>query len=181
MKTYYETSRLTLTLTNDELAYEILDYLRRNKSFLSPYEKVDEEEYFPGGNMNALVMRDVQRFKDKQAVTFWIRKRGEERIIGSVGLSDIIMVDEMSMASLNYRLDREEVRQGYMEEACRKCMSIAFDELLLHRLNVIISTKNEPSKNLACKLGFLTEGIARQFIKINECWEDHILMSKINE
>ena len=68
-------------MTNDELAYEILDYLRRNKSFLSPYEKVDEEEYFPGGNMNALVMRDVQRFKDKQAVTFWIRKRGEERII----------------------------------------------------------------------------------------------------
>lgn len=181
MKKYYETDRLTLTLTNDKLMDFVYDYIRRNKCFLSPYEKVDEEEYFPKGDTRALVIRDIKRFENKETLNLWIRKKGDEEVIGSVGLSDINLLEELKMANLNYRLDYREVRKGYMEEACRKCMDIAFDELGLHRLNVIIMKTNEPSLKLAHKLGFSIEGIAKQFIKINGCWEDHVLMALLRD
>lgn len=180
MQKYYETQNLTLTLTNDTLLVPIREYLIRNKAFLEPYETVDLNEYFPSQNPKMLVAVDKKKFDDITGLNLWIKKRGKEDIIGSVSLSSI-MLNEFSSAYFSYRLDCKEIRKGYMEEACRKCIDIAFNEIGIHRLVAMIMLSNTPSLRLAHKLGFFAEGIANGYAKINSIWEDHVQMALINE
>ncbi len=41
--------------------------------------------------------------------------------------------------------------------------------------------RNTPSLSLVKKLGFHEEGLAKQYLKINGQWEDHLHMTLLNE
>lgn len=40
---------------------------------------------------------------------------------------------------------------------------------------------NKPSLDLARRLGFEYEGLAKKYLKINNKWEDHIHMTILND
>ena len=52
-----------------------------------------------------------------------------------------------------------------------------FDELRLHRLEAACLPHNEPSKAVLGKAGFHEEGLARQYLRINGQWADHLLFA----
>ena len=56
--------------------------------------------------------------------------------------------------TVGYKLDEEELKQGYMTEALRAAIVIIFKELKLHRIEANIMPHNRPSMNLVKKLGF---------------------------
>lgn len=176
---YYETDRLTLTLTNEELVVPISEYIRRNRDFLKPYETVNEIDYSKE-NLIKMISKDNLNYLSLTGLNLWIQKKGSRNIIGSVNLSGICISDDFSTALLGARLDKDEVRNGYAYEACEKCIDIAFTEFGIHRLVAMIMISNTPSIKAAQKLGFITEGIARDYAKINGKWEDHIQMILIN-
>ncbi|WP_278244288.1 GNAT family N-acetyltransferase [Caldisalinibacter kiritimatiensis] len=82
---------------------------------------------------------------------------------------------------LGYKLDKDEVNKGYMTEALKMGIDIAFNELKLHRIEANIMPKNEASLRIVKKLGFYEEGVAKKYLKINGKWEDHIHMVLLNE
>ena len=55
-----------------------------------------------------------------------------------------------------------------------------FKELKLHRIEANIMPHNKPSLELAKRLGFEYEGLAKKYLKINGKWEDHVHMTIIN-
>jgi ribosomal-protein-alanine N-acetyltransferase len=51
----------------------------------------------------------------------------------------------------------------------------------LHRIEANIMPRNQRSLRVVEKLGFVDEGLSRDYLKINEKWEDHIHMVLLNK
>lgn len=175
------TSRLRL-FTVDDLAPTplILDYFKRNKSFLSSWEIVREDSFYTLQAQQDILINDMNYAATGQLVKLWISIPGEERIIGSVALSNIVYGAFLS-CHLGYRLDEVEEGKGYMTEALQAVIGYAFQELKLHRIEANIMPHNAASFRVVEKLGFTSEGLARKYLKINGKWEDHVHMVLLNE
>ena len=68
-----------------------------------------------------------------------------------------------------------------MYEALKAAIEFMFTTFTLHRIQANYIPRNERSGKLLRKLGFTVEGYARDYLKINGKWEDHILTAKIND
>jgi ribosomal-protein-alanine N-acetyltransferase len=64
-----------------------------------------------------------------------------------------------------------------MTDALRATLPFVFDDLRLHRLEAACLPHNEPSKAVLAKVGFHEEGLARQYLRINGQWADHLLFA----
>lgn len=101
-------------------------------------------------------------------------------VIGGISLTDI----ERGIGqkgTLGYWIGRAYARQGLMKEAAELVCFFAFDVLGLHRIEASCLPGNEPSKRLLSSLGFVQEGLAKEYLKINGQWQDHMLWGRINE
>ncbi|MFF2887273.1 GNAT family N-acetyltransferase [Paenibacillus sp. NPDC057967] len=175
------TSRLRL-FTLDDFAKVplVLDYFKRNKSFLAAWEIVREDSFYTLQAQQDILFNDMNYSAAGQLSKLWISKQGEDRIIGSVALSNIVYGAFLS-CHLGYRLDGEEEGKGYMTEALQALIDYAFQELKLHRIEANIMPHNAASFRVVEKLGFQHEGLARKYLKINGKWEDHVHMVLLNE
>jgi ribosomal-protein-alanine N-acetyltransferase len=61
-----------------------------------------------------------------------------------------------------------------MSEACVVIFRYAFEELLLHRLQISIIPRNANSHRVVNKLDLRSEGVAERYLEINGVWEDHV-------
>lgn len=82
---------------------------------------------------------------------------------------------------LGYRLDYKEINNGYMTEAVKKLIEVAFKEYNLHRIEGNIIPTNKSSIRVVEKLGFVCEGLSTKYLKINGKWEDHMHYVILNE
>ena len=96
-----------------------------------------------------------------------------------MSLSEIVKGNFQS-CWIGYYLDRNHNGKGYMTEAVTYTADYAFKELGLHRIEAGVMPHNEASIRLLEKAGFEKEGIARESVRINGKWEDHLILSRIN-
>ena len=62
-----------------------------------------------------------------------------------------------------------------MSAALRLLLPAAFQEFGLHRVEAACIPENTPSRALLDKFGFRQVGLARQYLRINGSWRDHVL------
>ncbi len=168
----YETNRLILK-TIELSDFDILkDYLVRNRNFLSEWEPKRETSYYENDNILQIIKEDSYNDSNQSKITLYILPKGENRIIGSVTLSNIVRGVFLS-CFLGYKLDKDEINKGYMTEAIEKVINIAFNQLKLHRIEANIMPRNKQSIKVVKKLGFEYEGLSKSYLKINSKWEDH--------
>ena len=67
-----------------------------------------------------------------------------------------------------------------MQEALSQAIGHAFLQLGLHRIMANTRTENRRSQALLQRLGFQQEGYARDYLKIDGQWRDHVLNALIN-
>ncbi len=181
MPSVYETPRLVLRVLDSSYAEMVTDYLIRNRAFMEEWESAKADSYFTKEYQETNLEKDAVEAEAGRSFRLWIFKKGEEdRIIGTIGLSNIIRGAFWS-CHLGYKLDKNEINKGYITEAIRKGIEIAFGEFGLHRIEANIMPRNKPSLRVAEKLGFNNEGLAKRYLKINGVWEDHIHMVLLNE
>lgn len=176
----YSTSRLLLRRSHESLAHAVTEYYSRNKQFLHATETTHEEAYYALPARRKALQEDEEKLLQDSAVRFWISRKGETRIIGTISLSCIVR-GAFQSCFLGYKLDEAYLRRGYMTEAVEKCLEIAFCELGLHRVEANIMPRNTASRGVVQKLGFEPEGLARRYLEINGVWEDHLRFAKRNE
>lgn len=172
------TERLTLRPLAADEADAALQFERRNRRFLQPWEPLRDPEYFTLGYQRFLLEDDARLLAAGRGIRLWLF--ADERLAGSVSLSNIMRGHFLS-CHLSYKLDEKETGRGYMTEALRAVMDVAFGSLMLHRVEANIMPRNERSLNVVKKLGFYEEGLARNYLKINGAWEDHLHMVLRNE
>jgi len=116
-------------------------------------------------------------------VRFWLFKKEDqmlEKPLGTLALTNIIR-GVFKSCFLGYKMDEDEINKGYMTEAIKALVKIAFSELNLHRIEANIMPRNERSIRVVEKCGFINEGLAKKYLKINGIWEDHYHMVILNE
>ncbi len=181
MKEIYETERLILRVLDKSHGDLVLDYYLRNKSFLEEWEPKRSEEFYTKEYQEEQLDKELSDINNKRSFKLWIFiKEDRSRIIGSVSFTNIIW-GAFLFCYLGYKLDKDEINKGYMTEAVKKGVEIAFNEFGLHRIEANIMPRNKASLRVVDKLGFYNEGMAYKYLKINDKWEDHIHMVLLNE
>ena len=101
-------------------------------------------------------------------------------LLGALTLGNIRRGNVQS-ANLGYWIGAPHARQGYMTEAVRAAVRHAFAGLRLHRVEAACIPDNIPSRRLLVSCGFREEGLARQYLRINGRWRDHVLYALLRE
>lgn len=81
---------------------------------------------------------------------------------------------------LGYAIDRDYERRGLMHEALAASIDWAFEAPNLHRVQANHRPENGRSERLLARLGFVREGLARQYLYIDGAWRDHVLNARLN-
>lgn len=94
-------------------------------------------------------------------------------LIGEINLSNVVR-GAFQNAHVGYWVDRDHAGQGYIPEAVVVAARFAFEDVGLHRLQISIVPRNQPSRRVVEKLDLRCEGLAERYLEINGVWEDHL-------
>ena len=175
MKKRYMTERLQLVVLDETFAEKILDFYMRNAVHLEPWEPLRQPGFDQAASHKQALAFEHQAFINRMMVRFWFFKKEDTaliRPIGSAALTNIVR-GVFKSCYLGYKIDVEEANKGYMTEALEKVVQVAFEEMGLHRIEANIMPRNARSIRVVEKLGFVNEGLSKDYLKINGKWEDH--------
>ena len=180
MNTKYETDSMTLRICNRKDAPMVLDFYKRNLEDFAKYEPLS----FPSATQlrfhEDVLQYEYDAFIKGQMMRFYLfEKNNPLRIIGTASYRNITGT-YYSCCQLGYKMDAEYRRKGYMHEALELGNELMFREMSLHRIEAIVMPDNTPSMKLLEGLGFEQEGLLRDKIYLNGCWQDHYMYAKIN-
>ncbi len=108
----------------------------------------------------ALIDRQLDRFQKKVGIRWGITFKGEDVVIGTVGL---IFTAENRQGGLGYDLGRPYWRRGIMSEVLEAVIQFCFETAHVERIQALVLPGNVASSNLLMKHGFEEEGILEGF------------------
>jgi ribosomal-protein-alanine N-acetyltransferase len=104
----------------------------------------------------------------------------DRTVFGGAALSQISR-GYFQACYLGYTIDAAHEGRGLMREALQALISFAFGDLNLHRIMANYVPRNQRSAALLKRLGFVIEGKAKEYLRINDVWEEHVLTSLTNQ
>lgn len=121
------------------------------------------------GQAADLILRQAMRYKNGEAIRWGITQKANDVVIGTVGL---VISRTSAIGGLGYDLSRPYWRRGIMTEALKIVISYSFRAVNLNRLQALVMPGNHPSMNLLLKLGFVDEGILREYAYFKGRFQD---------
>jgi ribosomal-protein-alanine N-acetyltransferase len=177
------TDRLCLKVIGPDFAPQSLDYYTRNQDFLQEWNPTPPADFYTLAYHQARLRVELGLINEGRLARFWLFKREDatfDRAIGNLAFNNIVR-GAFQSCHLGYQLDEREINRGYMTEALERAIAFAFGEMQLHRIEANVMPRNLRSCRVLTKLGFVEEGLARQYLKINGVWEDHIHYVLLND
>lgn len=175
-----ETERLILRLPELDDVNEIIKYFIENKAHFAPFDPSKPEAFYTKEFWQDQVPRHVDGFlQDKEVRLFLFDKKNNKEVIGSLAFTQIAR-GPFQACYLGYGISLKNQAQNLMYEAVSASIEYAFNDLNIHRIMANHLPENGRSANLLKRLGFKTECIAKDYLKINGKWRDHVLNSLIN-
>jgi len=147
-----------------------------SRDFLVPWEPTWSYDALTRGAFRRRLR--IYRAEMRQGVSysFLVFRRADDVLLGGATLSNLRRGVAQS-ASLGYWIGAPYCRRGYMTEALAAILRYAFANLALHRVEAACLPENTASKGLLLKSGFKEEGFAREYLRINVRWQNHILFA----
>ncbi len=168
----YRSQRLVLRESSPGDLVALRAYLLRNRAFLEAWEPLRDEAYYSEESLRTMLETEAAEAARGAALRLYLRPPGEDRIIGTVGLTSVVRGAFLS-CFLGYKLDEGEINKGYMTEALERTLEIAFSDMGLHRIEANVMPRNSRSIRVLEKLGFEREGLSPKYLRIAGEWEDH--------
>ncbi len=178
--TTFSTERLTLKVLSGEQAPLLQEYLLNNRTFHKPWEPTRDDAYYALDSCGKLLEFEQMAFENKTSLPFYLFEKNGQHIIGKASLTNIVYGPFQS-CFLGYGLDAMHLHQGFMTEALKKILVLAFSTYGLHRVEANIMPRNAESRKLVQGLGFREEGLSTHYLQINGIWEDHLHYVLLNE
>jgi ribosomal-protein-alanine N-acetyltransferase len=151
-----------------------------SRSFLEPWEPTWLDDALTRDTFNRRLRRYSMDWRDDVGYSFFLFDNADDRLMGGIGLSNIRRGVAQS-ATLGYWIGAPYARRGYMSEAAALVLDYGFGDLQLHRIEAACLPHNEASRRLLLRTGFVEEGRARGYLKINGAWHDHVLFGMVAE
>ena len=174
----YQTERLKLITAKEVTAEAVLNYYEVNKKHLGEWEPKRDDSFYTVEKHNEILERDKTTLDNRNGLKLYITLDGKE-VIGILNFFNIIYGGFLS-TFVGYGLGEKAVGHGYMTEAMKKGIEIMFTEYGLHRIEGNVIPENTRSLAVLEKCGFESEGLSKNYLRINGVWEDHIHMVILN-
>ncbi len=150
-----------------------------SRAFLQPWEPT-----WPSDDLSRAAFRRrlLAYARDREvgaAYPFFVFRSHDEALTGGITLSNIRR-GVAQMGSMGYWCGRPFTRQGLTLAAVGALREFAFRTLGLHRLEAACVPDNSASRRLLAKAGFVEEGYAKAYLKINGVWRDHVLFGQVS-
>jgi len=152
----------------------------KSRHFLQPWEPEWSNDELSRAAYRRRLRYYHREIRDGTGYAFFLFRSGDKRLLGGITLTNVRRGVSQSV-SIGYWVGAPYSRQGYMTAAIRVTIPFVFDTLGFHRLEAACLPCNAPSSGLLEKCGFMYEGLARQYLKINGIWQDHLLYAIIEE
>lgn len=159
----YETNRLILRVLDRSNNIEALNYYNRNKEFLKPWEIERRNIFFTEKFQEIQLHKDFLDIEKGKLLRLWIFKKiNPKKIIGNISITNI---DKYS-CELGYKLDKNEINNGFATEAVKKTIEIMFNEYENIEIKANIGKGNIASLRVLKKLCFSYDGKCEKYIKM---------------
>ncbi|MFX3632789.1 MAG: GNAT family N-acetyltransferase [Candidatus Pristimantibacillus sp.] len=154
----------------------LLAFRLRNNDFFQPFEPIRDESYFSLEGQEKEIAACILGVKNEQSYTFGIFLQATDELLGRIALTSVSR-GPFQNAYMGYNIDQQHNGKGYGTAAVSLCVTFAFEQLGLHRIQAGVMPRNLPSIRVLEKIGFRQEGLAQKYLKINGKWEDHVLFA----
>lgn len=168
MTTHLQTKRLLLRMPRVEDLPLLSQFYEKNKKHFSPWGAFSEpsETHFQ--------QWEREREQETSIRFFFFLNDDPEKIIALCNFTQIVR-GAFQACYLGYKIDQEQEGKGLMQEGLTYAIQYLFEERKLHRIMANYVPYNKRSANLLERLGFEVEGYAKNYLLINQAWEDHVL------
>lgn len=121
---------------------------------------------------------DQMHMRANRRFAFLVFTQHDQTLVGGVTLTDIRMGNRCS-GVIGYWLGERFCRQGYASGAVMAVLQFGHETLGLKRIEAACQPGNLASISLLSRLAFEREGLARDYLKINDKWRDHEIWAHI--
>lgn len=175
------TPNLHLGMPNPDDLFAINSFELRNRDHLKKWESVStltsENDLLHNKTNQITLDAWIKECEEGKSVRFCIKPRdNQDVIIGFCNFTQIFL-GSFQACYLGYKIDFEYEGKGLMYEALQKAIQFIFEDIKLHRIMANYMPINARSAKLLDRLGFTIEGYAKNYLFINNKWEDHVLTS----
>jgi ribosomal-protein-alanine N-acetyltransferase len=150
-----------------------------SRAYLIPWEPAWALDELTRASFRRRLKAYARDVRDDMSYAFFIVDEQSDVLQGGITLSNVRR-GVAQMATLGYWIGRPYAGQGKMQEAVETIVQFAFRRLHLHRIEAACMPANAASLRVLEKSGFEREGVARDYLKINGAWQDHVLFARIN-
>ncbi|MEM7002388.1 MAG: GNAT family N-acetyltransferase [Pseudomonadota bacterium] len=154
-------------------------YALRNREHLEPWEPQRSEAYYLEDYWVNLVQQRLSDQEAGQALHLLALTSDSDQVLAQCNFTNVQFGVACS-ANLGYSVDSAAQGRGLMTQVLRHALGYVFETLDLHRVAAAYMPENEASGRVLEKLGFVREGFARDYLRINGAWRDHVLTAKLN-
>jgi [ribosomal protein S5]-alanine N-acetyltransferase len=174
------TERTRITLPGAEFAPQVLEYFVTNRAHFTPTYPPVKEDFYTLEGVEKTLLGSLERADKGTDFKFFVFDRhNPERIFANIGISQIAR-GPAQYATLGYSAAKSAEGKGLMFESVSRVIGFAFEELHLHRIQANHLPDNDRSAKILARLGFIREGLAKEYLFINGKWRDHVLNSLTN-
>lgn len=174
-----DTERLRLELAAPEHAAALAAHFARNREHFArwdpPRGEVATVEYWT--RSLAASVREFGEGHTVRLVAWLLDAPGV--LVARVNFSQIAR-GAFHSCMLGFAVDREFEGRGLMREAAEAGIGWLFEAMNLHRVQASHRPENERSRRLLQRLGFIPEGLAREYLFIDGAWRDHVITARLN-
>lgn len=149
-----------------------------SRDFLTPWEPTWPPDDLTRNAFRHRLRRYAREAREDIGYTLFLFGRGDGALLGGVTLSGVRRGVTQSCA-LGYWMGQRHAGRGLMTEAVRGVAVHVFETMRLHRVEAACLPSNEASRAVLRKVGFSEEGLARQYLRINGQWRDHLLFAML--
>lgn len=177
-----QTPRLTVRLARPGMHAAMARFLAENfEDHLDRWSPPATTAFFSEAFWKDRLGVAVEEFHAGRAARFVMQESPslDSPILGTCNYTNIVRGPFLA-CHLGYQLARVSEGHGLMTEALRATNAFVFDTLRLHRIMANYRPENERSGRLLDRLGFVREGLAKDYLFIDGAWRDHILTALTN-
>jgi ribosomal-protein-alanine N-acetyltransferase len=149
-------------------------------AWLQPWEPLWPEDDLTRAAFRRRLSIYSREMEAGNAWPFFIFADSDQSLVGAITLSNVRR-GVAETGTLGYWIGRSFAGRGYGTAGVRAMLGYAFNELNLHRVEAACVPGNAASRRVLEKTGFILEGQARAYLKINGDWADHLLFGVVND
>ena len=151
-----------------------------SREFLAPWEPTWARDALSRAAFRRRLRQYREELRGGVGYRFLAFRREDDTMLGGINLTNV-RGGIIQAGNLGYWIGAPYAGQGYMTESMQCILVFAFDRLGLHRVEAACIPENTRSESLLRRAGFRLEGRAREYLRINGAWHDHLTFAILRE